>query len=148
MSAYTIILHCHSMLRYFALLLLILAIAKSLKGVIQKSDYSSTDLKLGLMTMATFHTQFLLGIWLYGISPKVQFVKAMFQIDILRFFTLEHSSLMIVSIALITIGYIRAKRAKEKSGHLQIFIFYFISLLIVLWAIPWPYKAALASRWF
>ena len=148
MSLYPIVLHAHSVLRYFVLLFVVIAIANSLKGLMLKFTYGKTDKTIALIALASFHLQVLLGILLYCLSPKVLFSKAMFHFDILRFFTIEHSSMMILSAVFITIGYSRAKRSIGLNGHKQILIFYLLALLIVLWAIPWPFKEALGGRWF
>ncbi len=99
-----------------------------------------------LWAMVTFHLQVLLGIVLYFISPKVQFTAEMMKSDLLRFYTMEHISLMFISIVLITLGYLRAKK-KMESAHKQILVFYAIALLLVLIAIPWPFREIFGTNW-
>lgn len=146
MYLYPFILHSHSILRWVALLFLVIAIVNSLLGVIRKTSFTGTDLKMSLWAMVTFHLQVLLGIVLYFISPKVQFTAGMMKSDLLRFYTMEHVSLMLISIVLITLGYLRAKKKIEK-GHKQILVFYVIALLLVLIAIPWPFREIFGTNW-
>jgi len=64
-----------------------------------------------------------------------------------RFFTVEHISMMILAIILISIGYISAKKAVDGSRKFKkTFIFFLIALLLVLVAIPWPPKHG--ASWF
>lgn len=148
MSLYSIVVHLHSGLRYVALLLLLLAIGICMKRFLRPAIATPFSLKVPLFTLITFHTQLMIGIVLYFISPKVNFSSEMIKSDLLRFFTLEHSVLMLLSVALITIGYSRAKKNKNNRGYQQILIYYLIALLIVLVAIPWPFRHALVAGWF
>jgi hypothetical protein len=128
-------------------MLIIYAITNSIIGSIKKKKFGHSDQKISLLTLVAFHSQILVGIVLYISSPKVEFVKDMFQIEVLRFFTLEHGLLMLISATLITIGYSKAKRHNDSKGHQNIFIFYLLALLIILWAIPWPFKTSLGGSW-
>lgn len=148
MSLYSIALHCHSSLRYVALVLLLMAIFVSLRRLISGPSTTPFSLKIPLFTLITFHLQLLTGLLLYVISPKVQFSSITMKVDIFRFFTMEHSLMMIISITLITVGYSAAKRNKQGTGYKQIFIYYVISLLILLIAIPWPFRQKLGAGWF
>ena len=148
MTFYTFVLHCHSILRYIALLLLIVAILKSFNGVIKKSEFKKEDLKIALFAMISFHFQFLIGLVLYCLSPKVLFQKSMFHQDMFRYFTLEHVFMMLIAIALITVGYMMAKKDVNKNAHAKILVYYTLTLFIVLLAIPWPFRIQLGGSWF
>jgi len=53
-----------------------------------------------------------------------------------RYWNVEHISMMILAIVLITVGYSKSKKAKDdKSKHKTIALFYSIALIIVLAAI-------------
>jgi bacteriorhodopsin len=128
--------------------MLVYVVVNSFIGLSKKKPFLPGDLKMPLVTMSVFHLQFLIGIILYVVSPKVQFSKEMLHITVLRYFTIEHVFLMIISIVLITAGYSVAKRRKGENNHRFIFYIYFIALLIILYAIPWPFKANLGGSWF
>jgi energy-converting hydrogenase Eha subunit E len=52
---------------------------------------------------------------------------------VFRYWNVEHITMMIIGIALITVGYAKAKRAVEaKSKHKAIGIFYTLAVLIIL----------------
>lgn len=95
----------------------------------------------GLMSV---HIQFVIGLILYFVSPIVRMALSdmggAMKNSELRFWSVEHTLMMLVAIVMITIGYSKAKRS-ELSGHKFIAIFYLIGLLVILAAIPWPFSA-------
>ncbi|HMN33774.1 MAG TPA: hypothetical protein PKA54_10420 [Chitinophagaceae bacterium] len=56
-----------------------------------------------------------------------------------RFYIIEHPIGMILAAVLITIGYRRSKNTTRTNAnrHLQILLFYGISLAIITYLIPW-----------
>jgi hypothetical protein len=83
--------------------------------------------------------QLLVGALLYLISPRVIFSGESMQSPILRFYLIEHLLVMLMAITLITLGYIRMKRARDMAASRNIFWFYLFSLLLFLSGIPWPF---------
>ena len=148
MNLYSLLLHFHSIFRYVALIALVAAVLITGFGYYNKKKYGSTGRKCAIISLGSFHTQVIVGFLLYWLSPKVMFSKAMFKVEILRFFTLEHGLAMIIAAILITIGYSKAKKSSADIGNKHIFIFYLLALVVVLWAIPWPYRHMLAGAWF
>jgi membrane protein DedA with SNARE-associated domain len=66
----------------------------------------------------------------------------------LRFFLVEHISLIVIAVVIATIGYSLAKKADIDSiKHRRVMIFFSISLLLILLAIPWPWQNY-ASGWY
>ena len=147
MNIYTVLLHIHSVFRYVALLLLVIAVFHSLYGFISSKRIDKAGIRWSLLSLATFHVQVLVGILLYWLSPKVMLNASMFKVNILRFFTIEHGFVMLLAAILITVGYSKAKKSLPDKGYRIIFIYYLIVLVLVLWAIPWPFKQALAAGW-
>ncbi len=145
---YNGLLHAHSGIRWVVLALLIITVIKAFSGWLGKKEYSSGDSKLAMLTFNVINVQFLLGVALYFISPKVVFSSETMGNDVLRFFTMEHITFMIIAIALISIGYSKAKKASEDLiKHKKIAIMYGIGLLLILAGIPWPFLG-LGSSWF
>jgi len=140
--------HAHSGIRWIFLALLIYAIVNAFTKWRGNKAYTESDRKIGLFTFITSHIQLLLGLGLYFISPKVgSMSKEVMKNATTRFFTVEHISMMILAIVLISIGYISAKKAVDGSQKFKkTFIFFLIALIIVLVAIPWPPKHGAA--WF
>lgn len=145
---YNILKHAHSGFRWIVLILLIAAAVNALMNFQAKNGYQEKDRKLGLFTLIAAHLQLLFGFILYFISPYVQFGANTMKDSMLRFYTVEHLIMMVVSIALITIGYSRAKKRVDAAQKFKTtFWFYAIALLLILAAIPWPFRN-LGGAWF
>src|SRR5688500_11831523 len=94
----------HSYLRYFVLILLIIVILISLIGLINKKPYTRTDDKVGLFLFICTHTQLLVGIILFFVSPFVQFSGSAMKDPVTRYWLVEHNTAMIIAIVLITLA--------------------------------------------
>jgi hypothetical protein len=148
MNIYSFLLHIHSGLRWIAILILIMSIANAIHKLSKKSRSNTKDCIFNRLALIMMHLQLVFGLVLYFISPKVIFEFSSMQDKILRFFLVEHISLMVIAIILVTIGYIRADRAvTEIKRYKNIIIYYSIVLLIILAAIPWPFRE-LGGGWF
>ncbi|NNM95972.1 MAG: cytochrome B [Bacteroidia bacterium] len=145
---YGIILVIHSLLRWAILILLLACIIKSLTGMISKRAFTASDNKISLFLMISAHTQLLVAILLYFISPFVQFGAEAMKDPEKRFFTMEHTTMMLLAIILITMGRILGKKAASDKGKFRrLFWFNIIALLIIFMAIPWPF-AQISRPWF
>ena len=141
---YNILVHAHSGLRYVVLLLLIAAIVDGYR----RSQAGSKKNQLALFALIFTHLQLVLGLILYFISPKVQFASGVMKDSVLRFYTVEHISLMLIAIILITIGYSRGKKLLPAAeGYRRTAFFYLIGLVLILISIPWPFRN-LGAGWF
>ena len=110
---YTAVQHAHSGLRWVVLILLIAAIVKAAGKRRGGSVYPGKD-SLALFAFISVHLQLLLGLVLYlWLSPYVKFDGETMSNAITRFYTVEHFVGMIIAIAIITIGYIRAKKTSR-----------------------------------
>jgi hypothetical protein len=146
---YGILTVIHSFLRWAVLILLLAAIIKSLHGLISKRIFSASDNKISLFLMISAHTQLLVGVVLYFVSPFVQFGNV--KNDEIRFFTMEHSAMMILAIVFITLARILSKKAATDNAKFKrLFIFCLIALLIIIAAIPWPFDlmSHVTRPWF
>src|SRR5687767_4239473 len=141
---YQILHHAHSGLRWVVLLLIIINIVNSIGGLTGNKIYTAKDKKLSFYALISTHIQVLIGLALYFMSPKVQFSENTMSNSLLRFFTLEHTLMMLIAVVLVTIGNRMAKAGRVKA----VFWYYFIALVIILAAIPWPFREELGSGWF
>lgn len=148
-TLYSIIQHLHSGWRWVVLLLLVAAILRATGKRRGGSVYPGKD-KVALYALIATHLQLLGGLLLYlWLSPYVRFEGDIMGTKIVRFYTVEHLVGMLVAIALITVGYSKAKRQAELNrGWKTIGIFYGIGLLVMLLSIPWPFRAGLQGGWF
>jgi NADH:ubiquinone oxidoreductase subunit 2 (subunit N) len=139
--------HAHSGLRWIVLLLLILAVGIAFRKLRSGRPFGDSDRRFALFALIATHLQLVLGLILYFISPNVQFISGMMKDPILRFYTVEHISLMLIAIALITIGYSKAKRRETADGKFRaIATYYSLGLVLILVAIPWPFRE-LGAGW-
>lgn len=133
---YTGLLVAHSLLRYFVLLLLLAVIVNSFIGFSNKKPFGKTDNILSLSLFSVTHTQLLVGIILYFVSPLVQLSGAAMKDATLRYWTTEHNVLMITAIVMITLARITSKKMTDPSArHRRLLIFNSIALVVILLAI-------------
>jgi hypothetical protein len=133
---YSTLLTLHSALRYFVLLFLLIVIIRSLMAWQKKDAYTSTDDKLSLWLFMLTHTQLLIGLILYFVSPFVVFSGTSMKDSLLRYWLVEHNTMMLIAIVLITMARITAKKISEGAAkHKRLFIFNAIALIIILAAI-------------
>ncbi|RME98546.1 MAG: cytochrome B [Bacteroidetes bacterium] len=143
---YNMLVHAHSGLRYLVLAFLLLAIITGWMKWSKQESYPAG--KMPLLGLIFTHIQLILGLVLYFISPKVQFAGNVMKDAVYRFYTVEHISLMLVAIILITLGYRKAKQqAPQPLGHRTIVRYYLIGLVLILVSIPWPFRG-LGAGWF
>jgi len=137
-----ILLRAHSGLRYVVLGLLIAAVFAAY------SNWQSNkqgDSKIYLFALIATHTQLLIGLILYFMSPKVDF--SLISNKVFRFYSIEHVFMMLIAIVLITVGRVRSKKVEGADKHRTILYFYAMALVIILAAIPWPFRN-LGAGWF
>src|ERR1700712_462620 len=133
MTLYSFFLHLHSGFRYIVLLLLLVAIIRAWADWLGNKDYSEGNRKLNLFALISMHTQLLIGIVLYFISPFVQFNSQTMKDATTRYWTVEHLTAMIIAIILITIGHSKSKKAATAEGkHKTIAIYYTVAMLIII----------------
>lgn len=132
--------HLHSFLPYILLSLLAVASLRFLAKA-GKSEFKAQDKRIALITLILSHIQLLIGLVLYFVGPKgfiYTSVEGFMKDAVMRLYAVEHISVMIIAIALITVGYSRAKRAESDVKKFRsLGIFYGIGLLLALSRIPW-----------
>lgn len=141
------LVHLHNFLRWVILLLLLVAIIKSYSGWQSKKPFAASDRKLWLFTMIAAHITLLLGIyqWLFGrfgaLVTDLPEGTSVMKDTFYRFFWVEHPSIMIIAIVLITLGRGMAKKAvPDTTRYKKAFWYFFIALLLILAAVPWPFR--------
>lgn len=122
------LLHLHSILRYVILILVLISIFQAITA--GNKPYTAANKKINLFTLISAHIQLLVGLVLYFISPMVDFSQMKNPIN--RYWNVEHISMMILAIVLITVGYSKSKKAiDDKAKHRAIYIYYTIAVVIV-----------------
>ena len=145
---YSGLLHSHSGLRWIVLLGIILTIVKCIPGLSGSKEWTHREARLANLTVRLLHVQVLIGLILYFMSPKVQFSGSTMSNDLLRFFTVEHTVMMLIAVVLITIGNAKSKKREGMAAYKSVFWFFLIALLIIIASIPWPIREQLGGSWF
>ena len=141
---YSALLIIHNLLRWVVLLLAILAIVRAVLGITGRREWASGDQFAGQWFGRMLDVQLLIGLVLYiFLSPFTReafgdFGAAMRNAP-LRFFAVEHILAMSIAVALVHVGTVRVKKAKDAAQrHKSALIFYALALVLMLLSIPWP----------
>lgn len=148
------LLHLHSFLRWVILLLLLLAIFKSLGA--GNKPFTSGHRKAGLFLMIAVDIELLIGLvqWFTGAfglkAIQDQGMGAIMKNATLRFFAVEHLVMMVIAVVLIHVGKSFAKKnISDRKKHRKTVLFYVLALIVILAAIPWPFREiGLGRGWF
>lgn len=142
------LIHFHSGWRWILLLFLVFALINSWTKWRGNKSFTAQDLKMNLYAMSAAHLQLIVGLVLYFMSSKVQFVSGMMKDKVMRFYAVEHITLMLIAVILITIGYAKSKRALTDTNRFKLGFYYFLGALILIFlGIPWPWQE-LGGSWF
>lgn len=139
------LVHLHSALRWVILILLIICL-------IQAFTKNEKIAKTSLWLLISSHIMLLLGLFQYFNSETVGFQMIdrlggfgnVMKDSFARFWVVEHISAMIIAIILITMARSRAKTLKFGPAMWM----YLIALLLILAAVPWPFREAIGRPWF
>lgn len=145
MSTLNLILQTlHNLIRWAVLILAVIAITRAFGGWLGKKPFTSKDERPGLLYSMVFDVQLLLGLLLYLSKGWINVLfgdfGAAFREAGLRFFAVEHFMLMLLAAVVVHIGRSSAKKAASDIGkYRRLAIWFVISLLLLLAAIPWPF---------
>jgi low temperature requirement protein LtrA len=143
-----ILVHSHSGLRWILILAFLFTLVMLFRAAFGGKGVHAAARKSALFTMIVTHVQLIIGLVLYFISPLVMFSSASMKNHVLRFYLVEHISLMLIAIALVTIGYSVGKKAVDPvAGSRKTFVYYLFGFLLILVSIPWPFRN-LGAGWF
>ncbi len=146
---YTGLLHTHSLLRYFILLTLVLVVVNALVKWFLHKPYGKLDDKASLYLLIFTHLQLLVGIFLYIKSPAVQFNSFTMKEKMIRYWTVEHLTLMLAAIVLITLARIAVKKNPDfRRKHLLSWALNGLALLFILISIQLSGRGILHPDWF
>lgn len=123
------ILQLHSYWAYITLLALLVAFISALLGLWSKNNFYAKDLRIALFALIAVHIQLLIGLAWYFMSPSYHFLKengmaAAMKDSLVRLQTVEHPLVMIIATILITIGFSKHKKKKnrDQSSRLSVYI--------------------------
>lgn len=139
------LVHLHNLLRWVIIILLLVSLVQAItrKEGIRKSS---------LWLLIAAHITLLLGLFQYFNSPGAGFhlienmggMANVMKNSFARFWVVEHISAMLVAIVLITIARGKAKQLNFKAATLL----YVVALLLIMAAVPWPFRGEVARPLF
>ncbi len=150
---YSKLLAVHSLLRWLVLVSLLYSIYRAYKGWFTSKSFSTFDNSVRHITATIAHIQLIAGLLLYFISPVIKYFLNNFKDAVherpILFFGMEHSTMMLAAIIIITIGSASAKRKNTgKEEFKTIAIWFSIGLLVILISIPWPFSPLVSRPYF
>lgn len=139
------LLALHSLLRWLILISIVYSIFLAYRGWFKKRRFTKHDNWTRIITVSFVHIQLMIGVWLYYLSPIVDYFLKNFSTALhqtqLRFFGMEHITMMILGITMVTIGSSIARRKKADAEKFKaIAIWYSIALIIIFFSIPWEFS--------
>ena len=142
---YLILLPLHSLIRWLVLLFLLLSIIRAYRGMIDKQVFSKLDIVLKKITVQVLQLQFVIGVTLYFLSPLVDYFLNNFKAGVhmreIRFFGMEHVTMMVIAVAIVSIGSDRVdKIAEDQRKFKTMAIWFTIALVIIFCSIPWAFS--------
>ncbi|HAZ23478.1 MAG TPA: hypothetical protein DCY95_01310, partial [Algoriphagus sp.] len=103
--------------------------------------FTEKDRKIAMVAFILAHTQLLVGLILYFVSPvgfSLLTSGGAMSDPAARLTALEHPLINIIAIVLISIGYIRAKKLQsDRARFRSVYMMYAIGLVLILSRIPW-----------
>jgi NADH:ubiquinone oxidoreductase subunit 2 (subunit N) len=135
---YEFIQKFHSGWAFLAILAVVIAVVNSFIGKSSQKEFTPKDRKIALFALIGTHTQLLVGLVLYFVSPLGSSSFGQMKEASLRLTSLEHPLINIIAIALITIGWSKHKKAATSEAKFKsIAVFYGLGLVLILSRIPW-----------
>ena len=150
-----VILVLHNLLRWAVLLFGLWTLFSAMSGIVSKRNYTAADSRSNFFFMLSCDIQLLLGLILYYTNSWFDRLKDLgnnMKDANNRFFTMEHELLMIIALILVHVGRVSVKKATTSAAkHKRTLLFFGLAIVLILAAIPWPFREAIARplfRWF
>ncbi len=147
------ILGLHSLLRWALIIFLIINIIRV--NVEADQHFDKVDRMWSLRLLITTHINLLVAFYLYFfgdngikiIGEQKYTMKDVMSTSWLRFWIVEHPIMMLTSIILITISHSYSKKdIAPLKKHKIMSILYILALVIILAAVPWPFRGEGIAR--
>jgi len=141
----------HNLVRWLILLFGFWTLISAISGLASKRDYTSGDSRANFFFMLSMDIQLLIGLILYfgeDWFDRLKNIGDNMKDTALRFFTLEHALLMLIAWILVHAGRVAVKKVVTPRSKFKRSLIYFgIALLLILIAIPWPFREEVARPW-
>lgn len=141
-SFYPLFLIIHSILRWSILLSGIAVITACIAGLKGRKPFAPLGRLTGLIYVCFLDVQFLVGLLLYAASPIILALWTNPSIGMknhdLRFFAIEHTTLMFIALAFAHVGAVKSRKASlADTAYRSALAWYSASFVVILLGIPW-----------
>ncbi len=147
-----IVLMLHNILRWAVLLFGLWSVISAILGLVNKKNYTKADDRSNFFFMLSCDIQLLLGLILYYANSWFDRLKDLgnnMKDANNRFFTMEHGLLMLIALILVHVGRVSVKKsATPLAKHKKTLLFFGLAIVLILAAIPWPFREAIARPLF
>ncbi|HEY0750736.1 MAG TPA: hypothetical protein VGD26_06260 [Chitinophagaceae bacterium] len=152
---YSAMLHLHSIGRWIVLILLLVAIFRSISA--GNRNFTHADQRVGTFLTIFADIMLLVGIYLYFVGnngynqlKEYDGMGEVMKNSTARFFVVEHLVGMLIAIILLHIGKAQGKKdLPHKTKHRRTVLYYVLALLIIIAMIPWPFReVGLHRGWY
>ena len=145
---YSTVQFLHSYWAYLVVLVVGIAVINAMLALVSKREYKPKDFRLALFALIVTHIQLLIGMVLFFVSPngfqaiKNQGMGNVMKDDNLRLLAVEHPTVMLLVVVLITIGYSKHKKKLVSTPKfVKLTVFYTLGFVLLLSRVPW-------QQWF
>ncbi len=142
----------HNLIRWLILLFGFWTLISAISGLAAKREYTIGDGRSNLFFMLGMDIQLLVGLILYFSGAwfdRLKHLGESMKDPMVRFFTMEHGLMMIIAWILVHAGRISVKKATSSQAKFnKTLLFFGIALLLILIAMPWPFREAVTRPWF
>jgi hypothetical protein len=140
-----ILIALHNLLRWAVLIFGVWTVLNAATGYFSKRDFTKKDNLSNLFFMISCDIQLLLGLLLYFSNNWFNMLRTngsqVMKDSTMRFFAMEHAVMMLLAWILVHIGRSAVKRADSSElKHKRMLIYFGVALLLILAAIPWPFR--------
>lgn len=126
----------HNLLRWVVVLGGAYALVTMARGLLTQARWGANATGAGRIFTISMHTQLLVGIVLYGLTPLIAGGIAAPLTG--RLLLIEHATTMILAVVAVQLGTSLARRAPSDAGkYRRALIGYAVGAAFVLWATPW-----------
>jgi cell division protein FtsW (lipid II flippase) len=152
---YEAVLVLHSLLRWAVVVTGAVAIARGAGGWAGRRPWTPADAAAARWFVMAMSVQFVVGLLLWAfLSPygaaSFSDMAGTMKDATRRFWAVEHITMMILALGVAHVGAARVRKAREDARrHRSALIFFVLSIVLVLIAIPWTGTEARPwVRWF
>lgn len=139
------ILLCHSVTRWALLFTCVLAIARALSGVRTGRTFDTVDERGGFLLVLLSDLQLVFGLVLYFVtSPIMEIARASMKNAMkepsLRFYAVEHVTVMVLALVLVHVGRVLVRRAEgDAKKHRRALLCFGLAGVCFVLGTPWPF---------